>query len=142
MYGGKKFNLILRLTASVLYLFQHKRDWYDTNCSFFFSFHDTTKHSTTSRNYFLIIGLTVLIGLSCLLHVHFYTLYQHHRKKVKDIVTGQQKKEALQSLLQQANNELSSEYDDSELDDMWRWCYVMIIILYYFSIQYNYYWGI
>jgi len=70
-----------------------------------------------NRNYLLVIGLTVIISLSCLLHVHFYTLYQHHRNKVRDLVTGQQKKEALQSLLQQANNELSSEFD-SELDDM------------------------
>ena len=59
----------------------------------------------------------MIIGLSCLLHVHFYTLYQHYRTKVRDLVSGQQKKEALQSLLQQANNELSSEFD-SELDDM------------------------
>jgi len=69
-----------------------------------------------NRNYLLIIGLTVIIGFSCLLHVHFYTLYQHYRNKVKDLLSGQQKKEALQSLLQQANNELSSEFD-SDFDD-------------------------
>ena len=65
----------------------------------------------------MIIILTVLIGLSLLLHVHFYSLCQHYRGKVKDLVSNQQKKEALQSLLQQADEELTTDMD-SDLDDL------------------------
>lgn len=70
-----------------------------------------------NRNYLLVVGLSVLIGISLLLHVHFYSLYRHYRSIVKGIAGGQQQKEALQSLLQQPDYESSGVESEDEDDD-------------------------
>lgn len=52
-----------------------------------------------------------------LLHVHLYTLYQYHRDHLRRVLSGQQQKEALQSLLNAEISSLSGLDTDEDLED-------------------------
>lgn len=70
-----------------------------------------------NRNYLVVIGLTVIIGISLLGNVYIYGFYLSHRSRFSLFTGTAQKKEALKSLLDQ-NGRYSTGEDDSNDDEL------------------------